>query len=139
MANGIMVNGINYSWGNIIISIFGVPVISSQKIDFKTAQEKSNTYGLGFDVISRGYGNKTYEGSIEMLQDDWQNIVQASPNKDPLNIPPFQVRIILGGSRVTARTIKLNNVEFTENSFTSSQGDTKIPVNIPFIFAGIKN
>jgi hypothetical protein len=136
---GVMINGINYSWGNITILLFGIPVISSQKIEFKNAQEKSNTYGLGFDVISRGYGNKTYEASIDMLQDDWQNIVNASPNHDPLNIPPFQIRVVFGGTRVTARTIKLNNCEFLENSLTASQGDTKLNVSIPIIFAGLES
>jgi len=137
--SGVMINGINYSWGNITILLFGNPIISSQKIEFKMAQSKDNTYGLGFDVISRGYGNKTYEATIDMLQDDWQSIVASSPNHDPLNIPPFQIRVVFGGTRVTARTIKLNNCEFLENSLTASQGDTKLPVSIPIIFAGLES
>lgn len=137
--SGVMINGINYSWGNITVLLFGIPVISCQKINFKKTQEKTNTYGLGFDVISRGYGNNTYEASLDMLQDDWQNIISASPNHDPLNIPPFQIRVVFGGTRVTSRTVKLNNCEFLENNFEASQGDTKLNVSIPIIFAGLES
>jgi hypothetical protein len=33
-----LINGINYSWGNIKMILFGVPIIGITKIDYKRTQ-----------------------------------------------------------------------------------------------------
>ena len=53
-----LINGINYSWANVKVILFGVPVVGITKIEYKTKQKKENQYGAGYEPISRGYGNK---------------------------------------------------------------------------------
>lgn len=134
----ILTNGVNYSWGNVIAIILGVPIVGITKIDYKAKQTKENQYGQGFDPVSVGYGNVEYEGTLEMYLDEWKKIIAASPNRDPLQIPFFDITVVFGGSRVLPDKDVLNNVEFLENPMTTSQGETKILVQIPFRFAGIK-
>ena len=63
MANP-LINGVTYSWSNVKLVLFGVPVIGITQIEYKRKQNKENNYGMGTDPISRGYGNKEYEGKI---------------------------------------------------------------------------
>lgn len=134
-----LVNGTNYSWVNVQMVLFGVPVKGITKINYKKKQEKTNNYGSGEDPISRGIGRKEYEASIEVYRDEWQKIIDASPSKDPLDIPPFDIPVVFGGTRVTAKTDVLLACEFMEDAFEVNEGDTSIKLTIPLIIAGVKH
>lgn len=133
-----LINGINYSWANITLVLFGVPVVGITKIEYKRKQKKENNYGVGSQPVSRGYGNYEYEGSIEIYQDEWKRIIAASPSKDPLTIPPFEIQIVYEGRGIIANKDILKAVEFMEDNFTANQGDTKLMVTVPLIIGLIE-
>jgi hypothetical protein len=133
-----LINGINYSWANVTINLFGVPVVGITKIDYKSMQKKENNYGIGAQPVSRGYGNYEYEGTIELYVEEWKRIIAASPNRDPLRIAPFNIQVVYGGSGVAVDKDVLRAVEFMENPLTASQGDTKLLVSIPLIIGAIE-
>lgn len=133
-----LINGVNYSWSDIKIIMFGVPIIGITKIDYKTKQEVEDQYGVGQKPISRGYGKISFEGSIEMYADEWKKIVAASPNKDPLQIGFFDIPVLMGGVRNTLTKDVLKSVGFKENPLASSQGDMKILVTIPLVIGDIE-
>ncbi len=135
----VLINGVNYSWRNVTMVLFGVPVKGIAKISYKKKQEKTNNYGAGDDPTSRGYGRKEYEASIELYRDEWQKIIDVAPTKDPLEIPPFDIVVCFGGSRVTAKTDILQSCEFLEDAFDANEGDTKLMVTLPLIIAGVKH
>jgi hypothetical protein len=134
-----LINGINYSWSDIKFILFGVPVRGIVKIEYKAKQSKENNYGFGVNPVSRGYGNKEYEASIELYKDEWNAVINAAPNRDPLDIAPFDIQVIAGSSRVTAFTDVLQQCEFMEDPFTVGQGDSKIMVTLPLIIAGVEH
>ena len=133
----VMIDGIQYGWGNITVILFGSPVIGITKVEYKTTQKKENIYGFGRDVIGRGYGNFEYTGSIEIYLEEWIKIINASPTGDALQIPPFNMTVLYSGVGVVPSKDKLYNCEFLESPLTSSQGDTSIKITIPIIFSGI--
>lgn len=137
MANTPLINGTNYSWANIALILFGVPVVGITKIEYKKKANKANNYGAGQEPISRSFGNNEYEASIELYQDEWRAIIAVAPSKDPTLWPPFDVQVVFGGSRVATQTDILQMCEFTEDAFTAGQGDTKLLINIPLIIGGI--
>lgn len=133
-----LINGINYSWGNVTLVLFGVPVVGITKITYKRKQKKENNFGSGHDAVSRGYGNKECEGSIELYLDEWKRIIAASPGRDPLDIAPFDIQVVYGGSKVSADKDVLRACEFTEDDFAAAQGDQKLMVTIPLVIAAIE-
>jgi hypothetical protein len=133
-----LINGINYSWANITLVLFGVPVVGITKIEYKRKQKKENNYGFGSQPVSRGYGNYEYEGSLEIYQDEWQRICAAAPNGDPLLIPPFEVQVVYSGRGILANKDVLKAVEFTEDNFTANQGDSKLMVSVPLVIGLIE-
>jgi hypothetical protein len=137
MANSPLINGVNYSWANVTMTIYGVPVVGITKIEYKKKQKKEPNYGMGQDPISYGYGNNEYEAKITLYTDEWRKIIAAAPNNDPLQAPFSDIIVSFGGSRVTAKTDVLQAAEFMEDPFTISQGETKSMVDLPIIIAGI--
>jgi len=134
-----LINGVNYSWSNITLVLFGIPVVGITKIEYKKKQKKEDNYGLGAEPISRGYGNSEYEAKITLYKDEWNKIIAAAPTRDPLAIPFFDIQVSFGGSRVTASLDVLNACEFLEDPFTIGQGDTKVMIELPLAIAGIEH
>jgi len=132
-----IVNGVNYSWSNISLILFGTPVVGILAINYKRKQKKDNNYGAGSQPVSRGYGNYEYEGDIELYTDTWKGIIAASPNRDPLQIGFFDIPITFSGDGVSTTRDVLRAVEFLEDPLESKSGDTKLTVKIPLIIGGI--
>lgn len=132
-----IVNGVNYSWSNISLILFGTPVIGILAINYKRKQKKDNNYGAGPQPVSRGYGNYEYEGDIELYTDTWKGIIASSPNRDPLAIGPFEIPVTFTGTGVSTTKDVLRAVEFLEDPLESKSGDTKLTVKIPLIIGGI--
>jgi hypothetical protein len=131
-------NGINYSWENASVIIFGIPIIGITKIDIKSKQNKENNYGVGSEPTSRGYGNKEYECSFTFYFDELARIIAAAPNRDIRDIPAFDFVMVLGGTRVTPFQVKIKMAEFLESNFATNQGDTKVLIEVPMIIGGIE-
>lgn len=136
MAQPVLINGVNYSWGNITFMPFGVPLVGITKISFSRKQAKVNNYGRGHEPISRGYGNVDYEGSVEVYQEELQKWINASPGKDLLLIPPTNMKLIFTGVNVPPLEKTLYMLEFDTQALEASQGDTKLLVTIPFVWCG---
>lgn len=134
-----LINGINYDWGSVSVILFGTPVVGITKISYKSAQVKENNYGQGRKPVSRGYGPVTYEGSLELYADEWKRIIALSPNKDPLQIPAFDISVTFGGDGVQPSKDTLRSAEFLENPLAANQGDTKLLVTIPLIIGDIEH
>ena len=133
-----LINGVNYSWANIKLILFGVPVVGITKISYKTKQKKENQYGAGYEPVSRGYGNKEYEGSIEIYTDELKRIINSAPNRDLMAIPPFNIDIVFeDGNNGFLSQDKLQMCEFTEEGLDASQGDTKLLVSLPLVIGKI--
>jgi hypothetical protein len=58
---------------------------------------------------------KEYEGSIELYTDTWKAIIAASPNRDPMQIVPFDIPVVFGGTGVLTTKDVLRAVEFLED------------------------
>ena len=132
-----LINGVAYSWSSINFNLFGVPVAGIVWIDYNRKQEKTDNYGQGSDPVSRGYGRKSYEGSIEIYLDEWKKVIAAAPSRDPLAIGWFDIPVTYGNSVADATMDVLRAVEFLEDPFTAKEGDTKLTVKIPLIIAQI--
>lgn len=132
-----LINGVSYGWGNVTLVLFGVPVVGITKIEYKKKQTKENLYGAGYKPVSRGYGRYEYEGSIELYTEEWKRIIAAAPDRDPLNIAPFDIQVVFAGTRVSPEKDVLKMCEFMEDPLAVNEGDTSIKVTIPLVIGDI--
>ena len=134
-----LINGINYSWSNVKLNLFGTPVVGVVSIEYDVTQDKKNNYGVGVEPVSRGYGNKEYKGSIEIYRDEWQKIIAASPSKDPTSVKPFDIQVLFGGSSVQFSQDNLLACEFLNDPFSAKQGDSKLMAKIDLIIGQVQH
>ena len=133
-----LINGVAFSWATINFNLFGVPIKGIVSIEYKTKQTKSNNYGAGVEPVSRGYGKKEYDGSIEIYLDEWKKVIAAAPNRDPLAIGWFDIPVTYGNSIADITTDTLRAVEFLEDPFTAKECDTKLTLKLPLIIGKIE-
>lgn len=134
-----LINGVSVAWAEIQLPFLGTPLTGVTAINWSEKQEKTNNYGIGNDPVSRGYGRKTYEGSITLLAEEWRNIVAAAPFGSILNIPFFDLPILFISPTTGLHMQQtLKSVDFTENTFDTKEGDSMIPITMPFIFSGVE-
>ena len=139
MASTALINGVNYAWSSIKFNLFGVPVVGITSIDYARKQKKENGYGYGEEPISRGRGNREYDASVELYFDEWRRIIAAAPSRDPLDIAPFDIQVLFGGSNLVYAQDNLRMCEFMDDPFTAKQGDTRLLIKIPLIVGGIQH
>lgn len=133
-----LISGVNYSGVNISVVLFGTPIIGITSIKYNRKQKKENNYGFGAEPVSRGYGQREYEGSIDLYLDTWKSIIDASPGRDALAIGPFDIQVLFGGQGVLTTKDVLKACEFLEDPFDGKSGDTKLMVTVPIIIGRIE-
>jgi hypothetical protein len=133
-----LINGLATVWADITVSFLGVPLTGVRGVEFNVKQEITNNYGAGTDPVSRGFGRRTFEGSLTVLAEEWRNIKAAAPNNDPTKIPMFDLQILYINSAGLYEKAVLKAVNITENNFSSKEGDTMIEITVPFVYAGLE-
>lgn len=135
---GIMVNGKNFDWGNIQLTMFNGIILQVTKIAFKEGRDSVNNYGAGQYPVSYGNKNVIYSASVDMYIDTMNQIAGSSPAGKIWMIPPFTIKMILSGDGVVYTTYKLSNCRFLSNDFDSKQNDASIVLPYPIAFAGLE-
>lgn len=133
-----LINGINYSSANvqIMIPLLGA-VIGVTNISYSKEQTIDDNYGLGQDAVSRGYGQNKYTGRISMYYDIVKRLIALAPNKDLMQIPPFDIVVTYSGANVPFTKDVLRAVNFKNIPVGIAAGDTKISVDIDLAVGNI--
>lgn len=134
-----MFNSQEYAWSNVEIVMFGRPVTGIRGIKYKEAQEKEILYARGNKPRSTQRGNKSYDGSITLLQSEIEAIYKSVGKKKGLvDIPPFDIVVsYIPDDSTTIVTDIVKNAEFTEGEKSMKQGDKFMEVELPIIALGI--
>lgn len=133
-----LINGEAMSWASITVNLFGVPVPGITAISYKDEQEIEDNWGAGNYPVSRGFGPVKAEGSITLLAEEDELLIDKAPEGRLQNIPEFDVVIAYirqGTNRVITHTLK--NCRFMGNSRDVKQGDKKIEVEHTLIVSHI--
>lgn len=134
---GTLINGINYSWGTVVIRALGSVFTGVTKISYKDSQEMENTYGAGNFPIGRGLGKISFEGSITLYKEELVALRSIAPFGRIQNISEFDITVTydVGGAKRVSDV--LQGCRFMENGVEVSSGDTKIEVDIPLAIGNI--
>lgn len=132
----VLKNGVLTGAANISVIIGGVIVTGIKSIDIKTDQKKNNVYGFGKNPVGRGRGHQNYPDVImEILLEEWKSICLAAPNRDPFQIPMFDIPIVYDNNVLPQET--LNNAEFNSCGRPYKEGDTAEWISVGIVYAGL--
>ncbi|MDR1984980.1 MAG: hypothetical protein LBQ28_09185 [Prevotellaceae bacterium] len=121
-----LINGVEPSWANLVVTIAGVPEVGITKIDYADKQAMDNIYGAGQLPVSRGYGNIEPTCSITLLRSSVEAIRAASLTGRLQDIGNFDIVVCfipLNSTLITTHTIR--NCQFKDDSLAIAQGETK--------------
>lgn len=138
--NGIpLINGIEYSWGDIVATIAGMVATGITGIEYSEDQEVTDNYGAGRYPVSRSKGRITCTGKISLYMSEVKALESQSPNGRLQDIPAFPIVVSYvptDGGKVVHD--KLHNVQFKNNGRTWKEGDTNTVVDLDLVISHIE-
>lgn len=134
--NGIpLINGIAYNWGEIVVTIAGVPVTGITAIEYDDDQEVTNNYGAGRYPVSRSKGRITCTAKISLDIEEVRAITQQIPNRRLQDILPFDIVVsyIKEEDLTKIHHDVIKNCSFKKNSRAWAEGDTRKVVELDLV------
>jgi hypothetical protein len=134
-----------FAWKNIIAIIGGRPVAGVTDIEYIPNKELEYVYGAGEEPQFIGEGNKSYTGTIELLQNDYEALVEAAKNGGGNDVTDLELSIIVSyiptGAANLPKTVidRLIGVKFSSGGKKMSQGDKFLKMSLPFMCLGIEH
>lgn len=132
-----LVNGVTYSYANIILNILGSTPAGVTAIEYSDMQEIEDNMGLGSYPVNRGYGNIKAEGKVTLYMEEVEALTNAAPARRLQNIPEFDIVVAYVSANNIPVTHKLRNVRFKGNNRRPKVGDKKIEVELELIISHI--
>jgi hypothetical protein len=139
-----MVNGQEYSWQDIQIAFLGRVVLGVTSIKYKEKTAREFIYGTGRKPIAYANGQTDSDGSMTLLQSDFEALVTAMkaayPNRTFTTLPPFDITTMFIPDMDNPKIVKdvIKDVLLTEYEKGGKVGDLNMPVELPFKCSEIK-
>ena len=134
-----LINGVGYTWSQIVLSIAGTPVYGISAIEYEDKQEIENIYGAGQYPVERGEGKIECSCKLTLFMSEVEAIQQRSGSGRLQDVNEFDIVVSFqpGGSDPLVRTHTIKNCRFKDNSRKIKQGDTKVEVELELICSHI--
>lgn len=129
-----------YTWSDVRVVMLGRELTGIQGVSYKTTRDKEPVYGRGSEPLSIQSGNKSYEGTITLLQSELQALEAAVQAVNPLyDLTDVSFDIIVSyGDGANSTTDILQSVEISEYEKGLEQADKYMAVELSFMAIGIK-
>lgn len=132
--NGVpLINGMLYSWADIVVTIGGVPLTGITAIEYGDSQEVTNKYGAGRHPVGRAKGRITPEAKITLYQEEVEALQAQAPNGRIQDLAPFDITVTYLPDSGIVKTDKIRNVQFSGNSRKWKEGDTGQEVELELV------
>lgn len=132
--NGIpLINGTEYSWGDIVTAINGVPVTGIVAVSYGDKQDMQNNYGAGRHPISRSKGRITPSAKITLYQSEVLAIMASAAGGRIQDIAPFDITVSYLPENGMIVTDKIRNCQFMENKRDWKEGDMNQQVELELL------
>lgn len=129
-----MFNSRQYEFADLTLFLGNRDVTGFRSIKYTEKQEKEPLYGKGNKPLSIQKGNKSYEGSIGVLQSELEALEVAGGG----SILDLELTAVVSYGNPTkgdmVKTDELIGVQFTEASRELKQGDKFMEIELPIVF-----
>lgn len=88
-----IINGVSYTHADILVNIFGIPLIGITGIEYGDPQDITGNYSTGQHMTSVGFGQVKPFARITLTLECLETIQNLAPNGRLQNIPFFDVGI----------------------------------------------
>lgn len=130
-----------YAWRDLELWMLGKRVSGARDVKYTVSHEKEAVYGAGNEPQGIGHGNKSYEGTITLLQSEIESLTAtaiANGGNDLTDLTGMNL-VVRYAPQNGAQTVDvLQYVEFTEFEKGMAQNDKYAEIDVPFVALRIK-
>lgn len=132
-----MFNSKEYEWADVTVVMAGRDVTGIRGVSYNSAQEKEALYAKGNKPHGIQRGNKSYEGSIRLLQSEYEAL-NAAAGGDALDVN-FNIIVSYGNPSKgdVIHTDLLAGVEITSKPKSLNQNDKFMEIELPLIMLDV--
>jgi len=132
-----MFNSKEYEWADVTVVMAGRDVTGIRGVSYTSAQEKEALYAKGNKPHGIQRGNKSYEGSIRLLQSEYEAL-NAAAGGDALDVN-FNIIVSYGNPSKgdVIHTDLLAGVEITSKPKSLNQNDKFMEIELPLIMLDV--
>ena len=126
-----------YEWADVTVVMAGRDVTGIRGVSYTSDQEKEALYAKGNKPHGIQRGNKSYTGSIRLLQSEYDALNTAAGG-DALNVS-FNIVVSYGNPTQgdVIKTDLLKGVEITSKPKSLNQNDKFMEIELPLIMLDI--
>ncbi len=132
-----LINGIEYTHADIIINLFGVPVVGVTAIDYSDSQDITGNHATGQHYVSVGFGAINPTASITLTFKEVQRLTAAAPLGRIQNIPFFPIGVTYVTEAGDYVRHRLKNCKFKGRNPNSAVNNTQIEETLELFVADI--
>ena len=126
-----------YEWADVTVVMAGRDVTGIRGVSYTASQEKEALYAKGNKPHGIQRGNKSYEGSIRILQSELEAL-NAAAGGDALDVS-FNIVVAYGNPSKgdIIRTDLLSGVEITSRPKSLNQKDKFMEIELPLVMLDV--
>lgn len=128
-----LINGVEYSWGDITATIGGVPAVGITAIEYADEQVVENHYGAGRYPVSRSKGRVTPTAKITVSMNEIIGWQAKSPTGRLQDLAPFPVIVAYLPEDGQVVIDKVLNCQFKKNARVWKEGDTRQLIDLDLV------
>lgn len=132
-------NSAEYAWKDVFVFIDGNPIGGIQNIEYTQSTENEYVYGRGSAPRAIQEGNESYEGTITLLQSEYEALREATQAAGYKNITKVFFTISVSYAIGTnIQTDVVQQLKITEIPKSLAQNDKFMTIELPFMALGVK-
>ncbi len=126
-----------YEWADVTVVVAGRDVTGIRGVSYTSEQEKEALYAKGNKPHGIQRGNKSYSGSIRLLQSEY-DALNAAAGGDVLNVS-FDIVVCYGNPSQgdVIHTDLLKGVEITSKPKSLNQNDKFMEIELPLVMLDV--
>ena len=126
-----------YEWADVTVVMAGRDVTGIRGVSYTSSQEKEALYAKGNKPHGIQRGNKSYEGSIRILQSEY-DALNAAAGGDALDVN-FDIIVAYGNPSKgdVIKTDLLSGVEITSKPKSLNQNDKFMEIELPVVMLDV--
>ena len=129
-------NSKQYAWSNLEVVALGRKIIGLRGLEYKTNREKEPVYGAGDKPMGIQHGNKSYSGTLTLLQSEMEALARFAKDGGHEDITDVEFDIVAayvpkGGGPIVTDVVKFASI--TEIPKGLKQNDKFQEIALPFI------
>lgn len=132
-------NSAEYAWKDLTVFIDGNPIGGIQNIEYTPTTEHEYVYGRGSTPRAIQDGNETYEGTITLLQSEYESLREAVVAAGYKNVTkPFFTIAVAYNIGTSLQTDLIQQLKINETPKSMGQNDKFMTIELPFMALGVK-